>query len=382
VGLAVPLWDSSFRDVIEGVCSFFQETRRWKIHLLTFGELNWGWIRRYVDGLLLASADPVRDEARILRMKLPTVEVMTQRRSRLPTVSVDSVSIGRTAAEHLLSRGIRQFAYLNLVSHVADEGRERGFVTRLAQAGHSCERFRDRPRACISEEEFRRGQGALLRAWVRALPKPVGVMAFNDFMAQSLVHAWDELRVGVPERVAVIGVDNCPIHGQLSHPRISSVIGPFARVGYEAARRLERLMDGEPVEPRSLSLPAVGVAARQSTDFILADDADLAAALRFIREHAHHPIGVKHILGAVPLSRRRLERRFRAGMGRTLLQELHRVRIELAKELLSTTSLPMPEVAVRSGFGSGVRLSVLFRRATGSAPSEYRRQTKLAPVTR
>ena len=52
-----------------------------------------------------------------------------------------------------------------------------------------------------------------------------------------------------------------------------------------------------------------------------------------------------------------------------------RRRMELAKELLSTTSLPIVEVAHRVGYGSSQTLARVFRKEAGASPIEYRRST-------
>ena len=53
-----------------------------------------------------------------------------------------------------------------------------------------------------------------------------------------------------------------------------------------------------------------GVIARRSTYVFAVDDEDVAAAMRFIRQHACEGIKVDDVLSVVPLSRTALERRF------------------------------------------------------------------------
>jgi AraC family transcriptional regulator len=50
-----------------------------------------------------------------------------------------------------------------------------------------------------------------------------------------------------------------------------------------------------------------------------------------------------------------------------------RVRIERAKDLLTSTSLSITEIAFRVGYGSSQTLARVFRRNVGSTPAEYRR---------
>ena len=74
---------------------------------------------------------------------------------------------------------------------------------------------------------------------------------------------------------------------------------------------------------------------RRSTDMLAVEDADLAAAVRFIREHACDGITVADVVGKLPLSRRVLESRFERVLGRTPHAEILRVRLERVKQLLT-----------------------------------------------
>jgi LacI family transcriptional regulator len=69
-----------------------------------------------------------------------------------------------------------------------------------------------------------------------------------------------------------------------------------------------------------------------------------------------------------------LQTRFRASLGRTVLEEIQRVRVGRAQELLAHTELKMGAVAERCGFPNSQRFSVLFRQVTGVSPGAYRRQ--------
>ena len=113
---------------------------------------------------------------------------------------------------------------------------------------------------------------------------------------------------------------------------------------------------------------------RGSSDVLAIDDAEVVAALRFIRQHAHESIQVKDVLDEVPVSRRTLERRVRAALGRGVWEEIRRAHLERGKSLLAETDMPMSEVARHAGFSDQRQLSVVFRQETGLTPTAYRRQ--------
>ena len=76
------------------------------------------------------------------------------------------------------------------------------------------------------------------------------------------------------------------------------------------------------------------------------------------------------------LSRRTLERRVRALLGRSPKDEITRVQLEKAKSLLSETDLPVVAVAVRCGFSQPKYFSEVFHAKVGTPPASYRRETK------
>ena len=97
-------------------------------------------------------------------------------------------------------------------------------------------------------------------------------------------------------------------------------------------------------------------------------------ALHFLHDHAGEPIAVGDLVGHLLISRRSLEMRFRKAVGRTIHEELQRVRLERAKRLLLETDLPIPSVAEAAGFASPSYLGQVFRRTFGVTPARYRRQ--------
>jgi LacI family transcriptional regulator len=113
---------------------------------------------------------------------------------------------------------------------------------------------------------------------------------------------------------------------------------------------------------------------RRSTEILAVADHEVATVLGFIRKQRQRQIRVKDILQEVQLSRRSLERRFRTVVGRSLLDEIRRVHVERARNLLAETDLPMHVVAERSGFADGRRFSTVIREVTGFTPTAYRRQ--------
>jgi len=173
--------------------------------------------------------------------------------------------------------------------------------------------------------------------------------------------------------IPVIGVDNDEMICELTTPPLSSIEQGSRQIGYQAASLLDRLMAGRAPRPARHVIPPESLIARPATDVLASDDAQLAQAIRFVREHACDPISVGDVLRLIPLSRSTLENRFRASLGRTIHAEIQRVQVEQARQLLVHTDLLIKQIAVRCGFKYVPYLTRVFRQHIGLSPGEYRR---------
>ncbi len=307
--------------------------------------------------------------------RVPTVAVSANWIMKdVPAVYADDTAIARMAAEHLLDLRLPHFASYGYPVGAHSACRQDAFAARVAENGMVCERYPwnvRRPEAAHAVRISRR-----IIAWLRALPKPVGIFAANDHLAWELSEICHICGLRVPDDVALIGVDNDTMLCELAWPPLSSVAMPAARIGYEAAALLDRMLDGEQPSREPPLIAPIGVVARQSTNILAIADAKVATAVRFIRDHAHEPIDVRQVLRAAPVARRTLERRFQVLLGRSIRAQIEKVRIETAQRLLAETHMTMGDVAEVSGFASLQRLFAAFRRATGTTPAAWRRQRR------
>lgn len=290
----------------------------------------------------------------------------------VPLVEVDHESVGRLAARYFLDRGFKQFGFFGSGWTGFSKGREAGFKEVLEQSGYlvnSCyAEYLPRPSAQMSWVDI----DDRVRTWLLQLPKPVAILASNDVPARELSDICRQLGMHVPDQVALLGVDNDQLECNLASPPLSSIAIPGQQIGYEAARKLDLLMGRKSLNNKATFFPPVRVVSRLSTDTLAIEDSDVRSALAYIRSHAHLEIGVDAVHDEVAVSRRVLERKFRVHLSRTVLEEIRRVRLDIAKELLSETDLPMSAIARRSGFSGARRLAVVFKEVEAITPTEFR----------
>ncbi len=357
------------------------------IHQFAQTRPNWILVPLDTDGLTAHALDVVRPAGLIalvikrtlaealLALRRPVVNVASVLPALpFPRVCVEHRQVGALAARHLSERGFGHFGFVGHPHHVYSSEREAGFRAALPATRQSLDSYYERPARSYRQRGRLMVLNKGLQRWLRALPKPVGIFACHDVWGLQVVEACRVTGLKVPDEVAVVGVDNDDLLCELARPSLSSIVVPAERIGYEAAALLERLLHRAKAPSRAHFVPPAGVVTRQSSDVLAGDDPDVAAAMRFIRANRHAALGVEDVLREVPVSRRLLERRFRAVLDRGIGEEIRRVHLERAKDLLARTALSMAEVAAQSGFASVHYLSRTVRLETGYTPTAYRRQ--------
>ena len=293
--------------------------------------------------------------------------------SQFSEVASDSHHAAQLAADHLLDRKFRHYAFVGVAGRVWSDRRETTFVASIRAAGFEPNVYRcpSRPRDRAWEREQ-----TILADWLTQLPKPVGLMACNDDRGRQVLEACRTAEIRVPEDVAVIGVDNDELLCDLADPPLSSVALNAEQGGYRTAALLDKMMHSRLRKPCHLVVEPLYVVTRRSTDIIALDDPEVAAALRFIHLNTGRPIGVDDVVKHLQLSRRALEIRFRQTLGRTLHDEIQRTRLDRARSLLIETDLPIPKVAEAAGYNTASYLGQILHQQVGLTPAQYRRQMR------
>ncbi|WP_207481310.1 GlxA family transcriptional regulator [Arenibaculum pallidiluteum] len=92
----------------------------------------------------------------------------------------------------------------------------------------------------------------------------------------------------------------------------------------------------------------------------------------WIREHLSTELSLPRLAEQVGMSERSFSRKYREQTGITPAQAVKRIRIEVARQLVVETELPLKRIADRCGFGTEETLRRAFHETFGSAPSDYR----------
>ncbi len=289
--------------------------------------------------------------------------------ARISEVASDSHGAAVTAAEHLLERGLRSFAYVGDVSREWSTVREGGFRKRLAKEGFIPYVYEPSP---FKKDQCWEREQPRLSSWLASLPKPIGIMTCNDDRGRQVLDACSSAGIIVPSEVAVVGVDNDDLLCEVSSPPLSSVALNAEAAGYRAAALLDKMMQNRVRKPTRLVVEPLYVVQRRSTDPSIVDDPHVSAALQYIHGHAAEPINVEDILSHLNVSRRMFELKFRKTVGRSPHQELRRARLLRSQRLLLETDLSISEISKATGFCDAAHLTNAFQKDLKTTPAQYR----------
>jgi len=289
------------------------------------------------------------------------------------SVCIDERRVAELALAHFFARGLRTLTTFTLANSALGAARERAFREAAERAGARLETAASAAPEGSSRPE---DQASALSAWLSGLRKPCGVFACRDAWAHVVARHARLAGLRVPEDIAILGVDNDPVECEITAPPLSSVAVPWRALGERAAQLVLSGLKGKPIAGQRTLIDPIGVVSRRSSDTFAVDDPLVAAAVTWIHGNKQDRLTVPGVARALGTTRQRLERRFRRALGRTVMQEARRARVEAARQLLDRTNFPLHQVARMSGFTSAALLSVAFRTETGVPPGTYRRRTR------
>jgi LacI family transcriptional regulator len=199
-------------------------------------------------------------------------------------------------------------------------------------------------------------------------------MSCADDCSQHVIDACRIADIRVPERISIVGVDNDDMICELSNPPLSSIAMNFEAAGYQSAELLNTLIVKGHTSQRSITVNPTHIEVRTSTDVLAIEDPDVADALRFIRGHARQLIQVTDVMNEVTCCQRLLHQKFKQALGRSVHQEIKRVRVETIEKMLRETDLSITQIAAKLGYSNSNHLSRYFRHSMHVNPLSYRKR--------
>ena len=336
------------------------------------------------DGVIARATKQLAERAARLGIPVVNVWMSSPVYESLPGVFVDFTAVGRLHAEHLLSRGFHNFAAVVSPKNRANAFELHEFRRLIDEAGYSCVTAQVPQRTYLTLANWRKTERKL-SAWMDEWQLPIGVSVSSEALGRLIVQMCRERGWRVPDDVSIIAGMNEETFCENPRPSLTSVEVGHERIGYEAARQLDRMMSMKDAGTKSFPaehvfLPPQGLVVRESTDFFAVSDSVVASALAYIAAECHRAIGPADVARAVSTELRTLQRRFSKYLGRPIATEIRRVRIERARRELTQTDKSISNISRDVGFGDSMRMYEVFVRELGVTPSEYRKERMQAEL--
>ena len=324
------------------------------------------------NGIIIREQSCTGDNEKLLKLGIPTVFIpylSTPLETRL--IQTDNDAISQMAADYLLTKGFRHFAYCGYANLPWSVRRAESFVRYLETKGFKTHCYTP---PIVPEPVAWKDRRRLLSEWLLQLPGPVAVLTCNDDRGREVAEACRNADIAVPDQAAVLGIDDDQIVCNLTCPTLSSITLNTEKAGYEIARILDEWITTGQKPRETVHVRPIAVAERHSTDVLLIDDPLVQQAIRFIQNHSASSIQVEDCIQALCVSRRTLQQRVQRALGRTLHDQIQQARVARICKMLIESNLSVKQIALSLGYSSDKHISRIFRKEKGMSLVEFRRQ--------
>jgi LacI family transcriptional regulator len=372
--LAIPTGVPHLERIVNGIVSYARENAQWiyitnpETHYMTVESLK-GWKGDGVIGLLNTKKDlQVAEE-----LACPVVNVSgVFEDTDFPSVRTDYQKVGAMAAEHILKRGFKRFAYYGVKRVWYADEIARGFKKVTDTRSEEFYRF-DGVSSFEKKTNWDFGV-EMLEAWLLSLPKPIALMTPHDPRGVRLIQVAQQAGIKIPEEIAVISANNGETTCEFCKPSLTSVDRNDGEVGFEAAHLLHQLIkDKKKTGDEKIVIQPKEVVIRHSTDIFNVEDERLKEVVKFIQDNNDQNFNVADICQHIGKSRRWLEQCFAENLNQSPNQYLSEQRVEKAKVLLlDKKKYKLAAVATLCGFGGSTQLNRVFKKHVGQSPKEFR----------
>ena len=382
---------SAERKMLRGLTKYAQLNGPWRL----FVEINgpWGLFTqdpfrvniqtKFSKEVLLQSANRIdgvfvhaknlKIGQEIIKMGIPAVVIPIEKPiPGIPNTLDQWDLLGKIAAEHFIDRGFKNFGYAGIEGIWWSQNRFESFRKNINQAGFEVDYYQVPKLSRLTNWET---EERLMSKWVKRLPKPVALLAWNDDFGEHLIKAANIARVIIPDEVAVLGIDDDEIVCDLCIPQLSSISQDYEKIGYEIGQLLDQLMRGQKWNGQNLCVVPTHVTTRQSTDVLAIEDSELATAINYIREESKkRKISVGDVVYATNLSRRALENHFSKELNCSINKKIRYYRVKHLARVLVETDFPIVRIASDMGFSDTKNISSYFQKEMGLTPQAYRKK--------
>ena len=203
IGVRIPDWATHSLPIFQGLLSYIRDH---DLHWHLQSSLSSGNELKPVtidaswrgDGLVIFRPQPDEMEA-WKKAGIPVINLSSETTDIAPTsVLTDNIQMGEMAADHLITLGLKNFAYFGNSNRNYSNERMEGFKKRLNDHGHTLQEIQ-LPSYLGSNKQSRwKGIQKNLLTLLQKLNHPIGILARDDILALSILHAAKDLNIPSP----------------------------------------------------------------------------------------------------------------------------------------------------------------------------------------
>ena len=303
----------------------------------------------------------------LAELDIPVVLQNNRTRSSIySNLTGDYEGTGKMAAEYFRKKFFINYAYYGVKDIIWSEERYLGFKSEVLKEKSNFFEYKEDP----NNEEDR----DKIMTWLKSLPPKTALFCCDDAHALFITETCRMMGIGIPDDIAVLGVDDDDLLCDISDPPISSIQLEVEEGGYQACRLLHQRLLSKSEKPFNISIKPTGIKERLSTSVFNISDSHALNIIRYISDNYMNDISIADILANATLSRRSIEMKFKNATGQTIYQYLISMRIEHLAYMLITTNRSPSELAYEVGFRDLSNIFRTFKKYKGCTVSEYRRR--------
>lgn len=344
--------------------------------MLHAGMFPRNWKGDGILALITHQSDTIRN---IINSGVPCVSVsMADECPLLHSVLPDNFAIGQLAAQHLLEREYRSFAWAPYTADDQNCERLRGFRSTLSEHNYSCQILPPAHKRTGARwrDDWCAWQSTLIGKFKKQ-PTRTGVFAYNDCVSTEVADAAQKAGLAVPEHIAIIGVGNEPLECESSPITLTSIDPNVEGMTYQAADLLADLMGKEELSTsiRTVRVPPKVIVCRDSSGAAKSDKPRIVRVTYFIEENFSNPsLSVATVAEEIGICRRQLERNFRDAMNCTVREHIEKSRMKEAARLLKENpTSKIASIAELIGISESGNFFRTFKRHYGVTPANFRK---------
>ncbi|WP_308991297.1 DNA-binding transcriptional regulator [Mariniflexile litorale] len=364
------------RDLLKGIHEYNNQFSNWEIvfepayYLKTSQKNDISKLIKLMkpDGCILENIDNM---SMITKLGVPFIRANSlDHIEESPYLKGNYESDGKVAVDYFLSLGFKRLAFFGVKDLAWSDGRYASFKNHAQLNGIEVSHY-------LAENTSKKGlrhdfEGII--AWLKSLPKPIGILCCNDDFGQMLINACSLSHLKIPYEIAILGIDNDELLCNMTHPKLSSIARNHRKAAFNACKILDRMMNDEFIEDYIIPTEPLDVVERTSTDIIACNDTEVIKALHYIRNNTHLNLTVTNVVEVTNISRRSLYTRFKTVTKNTIYDEIQLQKLKKFKTLLRNQNLSVKEIAFSLGFDDASHISRWFSSIEGIPPIKWRNE--------